>query len=82
MPGGSGTGSEALRTAIRKVAAGLAERDDPYAGADRGNATRIVAAIAILSGILTAIFTLFAAPTDAVGGAGWALAAVVIVARR
>jgi diguanylate cyclase (GGDEF)-like protein len=68
---------DAGRLAIRRLVAGLAERDDPYAGADHANAVRIVALIWLLSGLLTLAMVPFDSPTR-IGEVGWALAAALI----
>ncbi|HEX6116427.1 MAG TPA: GGDEF domain-containing protein [Solirubrobacterales bacterium] len=68
------------RIVIRRLFDALAERDDPYAGADRENAVRIVALILSLSGLLTAVYLPLGPPTAEIGGAGWVVAALVIVA--
>jgi len=49
-----------------------------YAGADQGNAARIVALLWVLSGLLTLAFLPFDHPTAATGLTGWALAAVLV----
>lgn len=68
------------RISLRRLFDAFAERDDPYAGADRENAARIVALIWLLSALITAIFLAFEAPTKPLGSLGWVLAAAVIVA--
>ena len=45
-----------------------------YAGADQGNAARIVALLWVLSGLLALAFLPFDPPTAAIGSAGWVLA--------
>src|SRR3954452_9778325 len=55
-------------------------RSDPYAGADLDAARRLVPLIAVLKALLSAAFLPMMPPTDAIGGAGWVLAAAVIVA--
>ena len=52
--------------------------NDPYAGADRRNATRIVAFLWLLSGVLTLAYLPLDPPTDAIGDAGWIVAGVMI----
>jgi diguanylate cyclase (GGDEF)-like protein len=66
------------RLAIRRLIDAFGERADPYAGADRANAVRIVALIWVLSALVTAVFLPFDPPTSELGGAGWAVAATVI----
>jgi diguanylate cyclase (GGDEF)-like protein len=65
-------GLEAVRRLIRGAGR-------PYAGADRTNASRIVALMWFLSGLLTLIYLPFDPPTEAVGAVGWALAGGLIV---
>jgi len=72
-------GLDAGRSAIRGFVAGFSRRGDPYAGADRANAVRIVALIWLLSGTVTAIFLPFDPPTRELGDAGWIAAAAIIV---
>lgn len=63
----------------RKALRGLLRRQsDPYAGADRGNAVRIVALLWGLSALLTVAFLPLDHPTAAIGGAGWIVAAVLV----
>ena len=49
-----------------------------YAGADQGNAARIVALLWVLSGLLALAFLPFDPPTAAIGPAGWAIAGVLV----
>jgi diguanylate cyclase (GGDEF)-like protein len=49
-----------------------------YDGADRTNATRIVAAICALASLLTAAFLPLCPPTEAIGSGGWAVALIII----
>jgi diguanylate cyclase (GGDEF)-like protein len=58
----------------------LRQPRNPYAGADLANARRLVGVLSVLSGVLAAAYLGFGPPTAAVGAAGWAIAAVVIVA--
>ncbi|HMC07495.1 MAG TPA: GGDEF domain-containing protein [Solirubrobacterales bacterium] len=51
-----------------------------YAGADPVNATRLVAVLAGLSGVLTICFLPLDPPTRAIGDAGWPLAVALIAA--
>ena len=67
------------RIVVRRLIDALSERDDPYAGADRPNAVRIVALILTLTGLLTAVYLPFDHPTGEIGSAGWVVAAAVIV---
>jgi serine phosphatase RsbU (regulator of sigma subunit)/anti-sigma regulatory factor (Ser/Thr protein kinase) len=65
---------------LRSLGALLARRDDPYAGADLGTARRIVGLLWALTLVLTlALFPLHP-PTDAIGGAGWIPAALIVIA--
>src|SRR5688500_5928858 len=59
--------------------ASFARRDDPYAGADVAAARRLVPMLVLLNALLTAAFLPMAPPDEAIGGAGWALAAAIIV---
>ncbi len=68
------------RLVLRRLFDALAERDDPYAGADRANAVRISAIILSLSGLLTAVYLPLDPPTAEIGDAGWVVAGAVIVA--
>jgi diguanylate cyclase (GGDEF)-like protein len=68
------------RLVIRRLIDALAERGDPYAGADRANAVRIVALICSLSGLVIAVYLPLDPPTAEIGDAGWVVAAAVIVA--
>ena len=56
-------------------------RPDPYAGADVEAARRLVPVLAVLSALLSAAFLPMMPPTDAIGNAGWWLAAGVIAAQ-
>ena len=51
-----------------------------YAGADPVNATRLVAVLAGLSGVLAICFLPLEPPTKAIGDAGWPLAVMLIAA--
>jgi diguanylate cyclase (GGDEF)-like protein len=66
------------RLVARRLFDALADRGDPYAGADRANAVRIVALILSLSGVLTAVYLPLDPPTAAIGDAGWVVAVAVI----
>jgi diguanylate cyclase (GGDEF)-like protein len=69
----NGAAREALR-ALRR------SQDEPYAGADRINAGRIVALLWLLTGVLTLAFLPFDPPTEMIGAAGWVGAGVVVAA--
>jgi len=56
----------------------LTREAQTYAGADQGNAARIVALVWVLSGLLTLAFLPFDHPTAATGLSGWALAAALV----
>jgi diguanylate cyclase (GGDEF)-like protein len=56
----------------------LTREAQTYAGADQGNAARIVALLWVLSGLLTLAFLPFDHPTAATGLSGWALAAALV----
>jgi diguanylate cyclase (GGDEF)-like protein len=57
----------------------FARQADPYAGADRANAVRLVALLWVLSSLLTLLFLPFDHPTAQIGAAGWAIAGVLIL---
>jgi len=69
----SGAAREALR-ALRR------SQDEPYAGADRANASRILALLWLLSGVLTLAFLPFDPPTEAIGAGGWVVAGGLVAA--
>jgi diguanylate cyclase (GGDEF)-like protein len=71
---------DAGRLAIRRLIDAMAERDDPYAGADRPNAVRIVALIWLVSGLLTLVMLPLDPPTR-IGTGGWLIAAAVIASQ-
>ena len=59
-----------------RLAGIFAKREDPYAGADLANASRLGGALWVLGAVFTAALLPFAHPDEAVvGDAGWALAA-------
>src|SRR3954470_5638817 len=64
------------RRAIRRV---FAREDAPAAGADAPAARRLVPLLVALSTLLTLAFLPMMPPTDAVGGAGWAFAAALVL---
>src|SRR3954468_15699840 len=64
------------RRAIRRA---FTRADDPYAGADAPSARRLVPLLVALSTLLTLAFLPMMPPTDALGHAGWALAAALIL---
>src|SRR3712207_1912857 len=61
------------------IRAALARSDDPYAGADAEAARRLVPLLAGLSTLLTLLFLPMTPPTEAIGAAGWAVAAVMVL---
>jgi diguanylate cyclase (GGDEF)-like protein len=65
----------AVRGTLRAL---FARREDPYAGADLANACRIFALLTVLVTVLELGFLPFEPPTDALGAAGWPLAALAI----
>jgi diguanylate cyclase (GGDEF)-like protein len=65
--------ASALRAAVGAGARG-------YEGADKANATRIVAVICSLSALLGLVFLPLDPPDVAIGGAGWAVAVALIAA--
>ena len=57
----------------------FAKRDDPYAGVDLANASRIGGALWWIGGVMTVALLPLAPPTDTLGAAGgWALAALML----
>src|SRR3954466_11309728 len=66
------------RRAIRRA---LTRADDPYAGADAPAARRLVPLLVALSTLLTLAFLPMMPPTDALGDAGWAIAAALVLAQ-
>jgi diguanylate cyclase (GGDEF)-like protein len=56
----------------------FATRDDPYAGVDVANATRIGGALWLIGGVVTVVLLPLAPPTDPIGAAGWPLAALML----
>ncbi|MFL5894279.1 MAG: diguanylate cyclase domain-containing protein [Thermoleophilaceae bacterium] len=56
----------------------FAKRDDPYAGVDLANASRIGGAIWWIGAIATAVLLPFAPPDDVGGATGWVFAGLVI----
>src|SRR3954453_8730624 len=62
----------ALRHHFRKL-------DDPYAGADRERAVRLSGALWVGGAILVLALLPVAPPTAAVGSAGWAIAAAMVL---
>jgi diguanylate cyclase (GGDEF)-like protein len=60
--------------------AGQQTLEGKYAGADPVNATRLVAVLAGLSGVLTILFLPLDPPTHAIGDAGWLVAVALIAA--
>jgi diguanylate cyclase (GGDEF)-like protein len=57
----------------------FAKRDDPYAGLDLANATRIGGAVWLTGAVLAALLLPFAPPDEAIGDAGWPVAVLVLV---
>lgn len=53
---------------------------NPYAGGDRANAGRVVAALWLLSAILTLCYLPLDPPTEAIGSAGWLVAGLLVAA--
>jgi diguanylate cyclase (GGDEF)-like protein len=57
----------------------FARRPDPYAGADLDNARRLGSALLVIATVITVALLPFAPPDEAIGGAGWAVAAAIVV---
>jgi serine phosphatase RsbU (regulator of sigma subunit)/anti-sigma regulatory factor (Ser/Thr protein kinase) len=62
------------------VRAAFGRSAEPYAGADLSAARRIVALLAALSAVLCLAFGPMSPPTEAIGGPGWAVLAVLVLA--
>jgi diguanylate cyclase (GGDEF)-like protein len=73
VPTGTG-GTRADRIAALKAV--FATGRDPYAGSDFGNAQRLGVGLWALGVAMFAILMPFAPPTDAIGDAGWIVAAI------
>jgi diguanylate cyclase (GGDEF)-like protein len=56
----------------------LAKREDPYAGIDLANASRLGGALWLVGAVLTLVLLPLAPPDDELGDAGWPVAAIVI----
>jgi diguanylate cyclase (GGDEF)-like protein len=67
------------RELLRGFGALRSGEQDPYAGVDQANAGRIVALLWLLSAILTLLFLPLDPPTEAIHGAGWAVAVLLVV---
>ena len=63
---------------LANVRLALAKRDDPYAGADLGNARRLLGILSLLSTSLAVFYLPFDPPTEGIGIAGWGVAALLI----
>jgi diguanylate cyclase (GGDEF)-like protein len=73
-------GGVTAQISLRATARGLLRRrEDPYAADDLGMARRIAGLVAALTGLLGVAFMPFAPPTAAIGAAGWAMGAAVVV---
>jgi diguanylate cyclase (GGDEF)-like protein len=75
--------SENRRDARRELLSRLGaawNAEDPYAGADLANAGRIVAAMWMLSALLSLCFFPLDPPTEPLGAAGWGIAGVLVAA--
>src|SRR3954468_18415777 len=75
MPGG--TTDVSLRAIARDL---LRPREDPYAADDIWLARRIAGLVSTLTGLLGAVFLAMDPPTAAIGLAGWAVAAAMLIA--
>src|SRR4051812_26341872 len=64
------------RRAIRRA---FAREEDPYAGADATAARRLVPLLVALCTLLTLAFLPMMPPTHALGNAGWAVAAALVL---
>jgi diguanylate cyclase (GGDEF)-like protein len=61
-----------------RLATAFAKREDPYAGVDLANASRFGGALWFVGATFTAALLPFAPPDEAIGDAGWLVAAAVI----
>src|SRR3954451_16368896 len=68
-----------LRARVADLRASLAPREDPYAGADITSARRLVPMQGLLATLLGVGLLPRAAATQAIGAAGWVVAAAVLV---
>ena len=66
-------------SALRAVRSFYARRDEPYAGADLDTARRLGGVVWLLSAAILVLLLPFHPPTEAIGDAGWAVAAAVLV---
>jgi diguanylate cyclase (GGDEF)-like protein len=57
----------------------FAARDDPYAGADLGNAKRLGSVLWLIGGVIGVVLYPFAPPTAVLGDAGWVVAGGVVL---
>jgi diguanylate cyclase (GGDEF)-like protein len=67
-----------MREELLKGLGAARRHEDPYAGADRANAGRIVALLWLLSAILSLCFLPLDPPTEAIGSAGWFVAGLLV----
>ena len=67
------------RELLERLGAATAH-EDPYAGADRANAGRLVALLWLLSAVLSLCFFPLDPPTEAIGSAGWFVAGLLVAA--
>jgi diguanylate cyclase (GGDEF)-like protein len=56
----------------------FAAREDPYAGADLGNAKRLGSTMWLIGAVIAAVLLPFAPPTAALGNPGWAIACILV----
>src|SRR3954462_15238352 len=73
------TSQQSPRVNRRAIRRAFAREDDPYAGADATAARRLRPLAVALSTLLTLAFLPMMPPTDALGNAGWAIAAALIL---
>jgi diguanylate cyclase (GGDEF)-like protein len=65
---------------VRRLRDLFAKREDPYAGVDLANASRVGGAVWFAGALIAALLLPFAHPDEPIGDAGWGLAAALIVA--
>lgn len=68
------------REILHEIRAVRGDQRDPYTGADQANAGRIVALLWLLSALITLAYLPLDPPTEPIGSAGWACAALLVVA--
>ncbi|MFL5842716.1 MAG: GGDEF domain-containing protein [Thermoleophilaceae bacterium] len=65
---------------MRRLRDLFAKREDPYAGVDLANASRVGGAVSVAGAAIAAVLLPFAHPDEPIGDAGWAVAATLVAA--